>query len=90
MVENKSLENTPYPICPWCEEEMDVENFDFSYSESMMDTVRCENCGKPVEVKVSYVYSTSIGDEEDIIEKEDSLHPEDGYEEELDPYDAED
>jgi len=89
MVETLDTENATFPICPWCGDEMDAGEFDYSSSEDGADVVRCANCGKAVEVKVSFVYSTYQADEDDIIGKEDSLEIEDGYEEELDPYEHE-
>jgi endogenous inhibitor of DNA gyrase (YacG/DUF329 family) len=90
MVENYDTENRPFPICPWCGEEMDIGDFDYSSSESASDTVRCPDCGKAVEVKVSTVYSTYTADEEDIIGTEDLFEVGPGYENELDPYENED
>jgi len=63
-----------FPVCPWCEEEVDkdalqdISDVDFLKIDDF-ELIRCPSCGKAIEVRCSLVYSTCMAEEDDFAEE---------------------
>jgi hypothetical protein len=62
-------DNQPYPVCPWCGEEIDPLEIEMGFTELMRDekhptiNLRCPHCQQQLEITANFVYSTYKSDE---------------------------
>lgn len=79
-------ENQVYPVCPWCNAELDPADLDLELEELTPEdyhlsvNMRCLECDQEMEISVSFVYSTYKNEEDDFdISSGDSFDEEDEY-----------
>ena len=74
MIKENEAPWSDFPICPWCEEEIDKDILQDIDDKDLLkiddfDLIRCPSCGENIEIKCSLVYCTYKADKEDSAEE---------------------
>ena len=75
MIEEDRINASEFPVCPWCDEDIDRDIVQDIKREDILNSndsefIRCPFCGEGLEVKCSLVFYTYKAGDNDFEEKE--------------------